>query len=69
MGRAATKATYPTKAKVEFAIRMAKLGDPTFELGELAISPDGTVRVLRKGDKQPAMDSAYDRWKAARQKD
>lgn len=69
MGRAASKASYPTKAKVQFAIAMAKLGDPSFELGELAISPDGTVRVLRKGDKQPAMDSAYDRWKAGRQKD
>lgn len=65
MPTASAKASYPTKAKVEFAIRMARMAGIE-EVGGLEIGPDGTIRVLAKNT--PGIDSAYDRWKAGSNK-
>lgn len=60
------KAKYATKAKVEFAISMAKLAG-IGEIGSMTFSPDGTVRIDAGTDARRETQSVDDeiaRWRA-----
>lgn len=55
-----SKKTYATKAKVEFAVKMAREVAGIDKIGGLEIAADGTVRVFRAQDVRGAPQSVED---------
>jgi hypothetical protein len=60
----AHKAIYPRRSQIERAIAAAKAGG--IKVGGVEIDPDGTIRIL--GEQPGGAESAYDRWKAKRER-
>lgn len=61
---AQAKAHYATKAKVEHAIRMAKLAGIK-EVGSLELAPDGTIRIAAPAaTSEPAVEDEIAQWRA-----
>lgn len=60
-----SKLRYPTKAKVQFAVAMAREAGIT-DIGSIQIGGDGSIRVFAKGDNIDSVESEIERWKAAR---
>lgn len=69
---APAKLHYPTKAKVEHAIRMARLaGIQT--IGSIELCPDGTIRIAAKsaeraGSQPVAVEDEIAQWRAKKGK-
>ncbi|QIG79951.1 hypothetical protein [Stakelama tenebrarum] len=59
----ATKRSYPTKAKVEFAVAMAREVAGIDQIGAIVFGPDGSIRVERKTE---SVADEYEQWKAGR---
>lgn len=62
MGAEPSKLRYPTKAKVEFAVAMARKAGIT-EVGAIEIGPDGTIKISAKTE---SVADEYEQWKAGR---
>lgn len=66
--RGPAQRNYATKAKVEFAIEMAKLGGIE-KIGSMEFKPDGTIRICAPGPEPvTAVDDEIARWRAKRGK-
>lgn len=66
--RGPTQRTYATKAKVAFAIEMAKLGGIE-KIGSMEFKPDGTIRICAPGPEPvTAVDDEIAQWRAKRGK-
>lgn len=65
------KKSYATKAKVEFAVRMARDVAGIDKIGGLEFAPDGTIRVFRAQDvrgQTQSVDDEIAEWRANRRK-
>ena len=65
-----SKLHYPTKAKVEHAIRMARLAGIE-AIGSIELCPDGTIRIAAANPSVPTVGTPEDeiaRWRAKRGK-
>lgn len=64
MGRAASKTSYPTAARIK---RMADaVRSAGFAIERVRVSPDGSIDFMPAKDSAPI--SAYDAWKASRER-
>lgn len=54
--------SYPTKAKVEHAIRMAKLAGIK-NIGSIDLCPDGTIRIAAANQAEAPIEDEISRWR------
>lgn len=68
---ALAKQSYPTKAKVEHAIRMARLAGIE-NIGTIELGPDGSIRISREAAAPatpvPTVEDEIAQWRAKRGK-